>query len=277
MTPDLRSYDVILVNSSAGKDSQAMLDEVWGRAVLAGVADRVVVVHADLGRMEWPGTKELARLQAELYGARFEVVRRTGCDLLARVLDKFRKDRAAGKVRPPWFDKARRWCTSDFKRGPVRTLMTRLADEHREARGPKSVCRILNCMGMRAQESDKRAKMVAFERDDKASNGRRAVDTWLPIHDWDVDRVWARIRTSGVPHHPAYDMGMKRLSCVFCIYAPRPALMLAGSLNPGLLSEYVEVEHQTGYEFVRGLSLTSVQEALAAGEAPPVTADWAMC
>ena len=51
--PDLRCYDVILVNSSAGKDSQASLDVVAAAARRAGVLHRVVVVHADLGEAEW--------------------------------------------------------------------------------------------------------------------------------------------------------------------------------------------------------------------------------
>ena len=44
-SPDLTTYDQILVNSSAGKDSQAMLDVVNEQAEAAGVKDRVVVVH----------------------------------------------------------------------------------------------------------------------------------------------------------------------------------------------------------------------------------------
>ena len=56
---DLRSYDWIVINSSAGKDSQAMLDYVTHLARIAGVEDRIIVVHADLGRVEWKGTKEL--------------------------------------------------------------------------------------------------------------------------------------------------------------------------------------------------------------------------
>ena len=80
---DLAAYDVILVNSSAGKDSQAMLTH------LVALADaqqldraRLIVVHADLGRVEWEGTRELAQEQAEHYGLRFEVVRREKGDLL---------------------------------------------------------------------------------------------------------------------------------------------------------------------------------------------------
>ena len=50
--PDLCCYDIILVNSSAGKDSQASLDVVVAAARQAEVLDRVVVVHADLGEAE---------------------------------------------------------------------------------------------------------------------------------------------------------------------------------------------------------------------------------
>ena len=78
----LANYDRIVVNSSAGKDSQSMLDYVVERADAEGVRDRLVVLHCDLGKspggqdIEWPGTKELAREHAEHYGLRFIVVRR---------------------------------------------------------------------------------------------------------------------------------------------------------------------------------------------------------
>ncbi|MCI0462472.1 MAG: phosphoadenosine phosphosulfate reductase family protein, partial [Gemmataceae bacterium] len=168
--PDLCAYDLILVNSPAGKDSQAMLDYVVERADGAGVRDRVVVVHADLGKEEWPGTPELAREHAAHYGLRFEVTRATGPGLLDRV-----------RRRRMWPDPARRWCTSDLKRGPVLRVMTRL---HRES-GRKTY-RVLNCMGMRAQESPGRAKLLPFQTRTKkgkplpGSTQTRTVHVWLP-------------------------------------------------------------------------------------------------
>jgi predicted phosphoadenosine phosphosulfate sulfurtransferase len=48
--PSLRDYDWLVVNSSAGKDSQAMLDMVAQQAKDERVLDRLVVVHADLAR-----------------------------------------------------------------------------------------------------------------------------------------------------------------------------------------------------------------------------------
>ncbi|HEX5567937.1 MAG TPA: hypothetical protein VFY14_13595, partial [Streptomyces sp.] len=71
--PDLTEFDVILVASSAGKDSQAMLDYVAELARAAGVEDRVTVLHNDLGEVEWPGVAELAAEQAAHYGFRFEM------------------------------------------------------------------------------------------------------------------------------------------------------------------------------------------------------------
>ena len=136
--------------------------------------------------------------------------------------------------------------------------------------------RILSCMGLRAEESPARAKRPPFDRDPRSSNGRRIVDVWLPIHGWSVQQVWERIRASGVRHHPAYDLGMPRLSCCFCIFSPRAALLLAGKHNPELLAEYVAVERQIGHTFRQELPLASVQEALAAGEEPGPVQDWTM-
>ena len=76
--------------------------------------------------------------------------------------------------------------------------------------------------------------------------------------------------------HPSYRLGMPRLSCVFCIFAPKAALVLAAKHNPELMAEYVRVEQKIGHTFRPELSLAAVQaEAQAAQAAEPV-ADWAM-
>jgi 3'-phosphoadenosine 5'-phosphosulfate sulfotransferase (PAPS reductase)/FAD synthetase len=247
-TPLLAAYDVILVNTSAGKDSQAMMDLLVEQAKAQGVLDRVVAVHCDLGRVEWAGTRELAEEQARHYGLRFEVVSRPQGDLLQHI-----------EQRGMWPSSAARYCTSDHKRGQVRTLMTKLAAEVRAKNGGKQA-RILNCMGLRAEESPARAKKVGFEFDAKASNGRRHVDAYLPILDWTVEQVWARIRASGVRHHPAYDLGMGRLSCCFCVLAPKAALLLAAQHNPALADAYATVEQKIGHQFTTKISIAQVRD-----------------
>lgn len=269
MIPDLASYDVVLVNSSGGKDSQAMLDWLVELAGAVGVLDRVVVVHADLGRtprgheIEWPGTPELAEEQASRYGLRFIKVARTQDDLLTHV-----------QKHGMWPSSAARYCTSDHKRGPIRTVMTRLADEQRAA-GVERRVRILNCMGMRRQESPARARKPEFVADGPASNKtRRQVDEWLPIIDWTVEQVWERIAASGVRHHPVYDTGMPRLSCSLCVLASRPALELAAQLRPELVDEYVDTEVAIGHRFTDKFSIAEIRDSARTNPRPVTVPDW---
>ena len=146
----------LIVNSSAGKDSQAMMDFIAKEVVGAGLfpAERVVVVHANLGRAEWQGTLELAEQQARFYGFRFEVVkRRTASGKEQELPDQVRARKKQlvldGKPNAPaWPSSTTRYCTSDQKRGPVKTLWTRLCNEA----GRRHHHVIINAMGLRALE-----------------------------------------------------------------------------------------------------------------------------
>ena len=197
--PNLADFDVILVNSSAGKDSQAMLTVVNEMTVAQGIQNRLVVVHADLGRVEWQGTKELAEEQARHYGNRFETVTRPQGDLLVQI-----------EQRGMFPSSQARFCTSDHKTHQIYKVMTKLVAELKLDRPVK----ILNCLGIRAQESPERAKKNPYKFDTTASNSKREVMTWMPIFDWSVEQVWETIRRSGVRHHEAYSLGMSRLSRV---------------------------------------------------------------
>jgi 3'-phosphoadenosine 5'-phosphosulfate sulfotransferase (PAPS reductase)/FAD synthetase len=305
----LERYDWIVVNSSAGKDSQAMLHEICRQASALGILDRVVVVHADLGRVEWKGTRELAEEQAKFYGVRFVVVRRKQGDLLDHVRARAAKLRADGKLAPawpsstaryctshhkenqvaqvltqlveetrsgasPWPSSTARYCTSDHKRGQVATAITALVKE-RPARDGRRV-RVLNCMGLRAAESSARSKKLPFQLNANQTNGKRVVHTYLPIFGWSVAKVWETIKASGCPSHYAYELGMPRLSCCFCIFAPKNALMLAGKHNPELLAEYVKVEQEVGSKFRVELPLAEVKAALDRGEEPGEIQTWEM-
>lgn len=258
---DLSAFDRIVINTSAGKDSQAMMDYVCEAAKAQGVLDRVMAVHADLGKVEWKGTRELAEQQAAAYGIPIVVVRREKGDLLQQV-----------EERGMWPDSQNRYCTSDQKRDQISKVHTVTVTGLNLGRQ----VRILNCMGLRAEESPNRAKKATMEIDKRNTNGKREVTIWLPIHAWTTKQVWARIKASGVPHHPAYDKGMPRLSCVFCIFAPKAALMIAGQHNPELLTEYVRVEKKIGHTFRNGFRIEEVQEALARGEQPGAVATWNM-
>lgn len=269
-TPAVRlsDYDLVVVNSSGGKDSQAMLTTLVAQADAEGFdRSNLVVVHADLGRVEWEGTRELAETQAQFYGLRFVAVSRPQGDLLTQI-----------EARGMFPSSTARYCTSDQKTGQVARVLTAettkaLAD--RKARGIFSdrPVRILNALGLRAQESPARAKKVPFGPDKRASNGKRAVDRWLPIFEMTEDEVWETIKASGVPSHPAYDAGMPRLSCCFCVLASKGALVRAAQLNPGLAEEYRAVEARIGHTFRQDLSMADI---IAAAETSTevVAEDW---
>ena len=59
--------------------------------------------------------------------------------------------------------------------------------------------------------------------------------------------------------HWAYDLGMKRLSCVFCIFAPRKQLTIAARANPELLVQYQQVEREIGHTFKADLALAEIE------------------
>lgn len=275
---DIASYDVIEVSTSAGKDSLAMLAHVAALARQVGVLERVVAVHADLGRFEWPGTRELAETQARHLGVRFLVVKRPQGDLFDLV-----------RHYKHWPKPNTRYCTAMLKRAQIHRALTRLANEvratwptpARQRRGQKRErlrpVRVLNCIGLRAEESPGRAAHPALERDKRSSGRRKVVDIWLPIQAWTEVEVWTACRASGAPIHPAYAAGLPRASCVVCIFAPREALIVAGRLHPELLAEYVAVEREIGHDFKHRLPIAKVAEDIAAGVQPTgAIANWCM-
>lgn len=263
---DMTSYDIIIINTSAGKDSQVMLEKVVTLAKEQGVMDRVSAVHCDLGKMEWEGTRDLAQAQCDFWGVPLIVVSRSE-DILTQV-----------EKRGMWPSSTARYCTSDHKRDQAVKVVTQLVNnlpdmvkQYSEVFGQdrwyhRGQAKVLNCMGFRSQESAARAKRQVLETGSRGSSGKRQIDTWLPIFDMTETEVWASIKASGVPYHRAYDLGMPRLSCVFCIFAPRKALIIAGINNPELLNEYVAVEQRIGHTFKAKETIESIRDAIAAGE-----------
>jgi 3'-phosphoadenosine 5'-phosphosulfate sulfotransferase (PAPS reductase)/FAD synthetase len=159
-----------------------------------------------------------------------------------------------------WPDSRNRYCTSDLKRGPISTAITMLVKELQDEwrkHCPKGRARprrerVLNVMGLCAQESADRRMMAPFSHDEDATNkSRRYVDEWLPVHAWTVEMVWADILASGVRYHYAYDLGTPRLSCGACILAPKPALVISARANPRKFARYAAVEQKFAWQKMR--------------------------
>ena len=218
---------LFVINHSGGKDSQAMYLHLRDQVP----RDQLVLVHADLGEVEWPGAQE--HIRATTRGEPLHVCRsRRG--LLQMIEER-------GMFPSPTL----RQCTSDLKRGPIERTVRGIVRD-RALREVYAAKLIVNCMGMRAQESSSRAKLTPLKLSVKNSIAGREWYDWLPVHDWLIGQVFATIAAAGQTPHPVYAAGMSRFSCCFCIMASRADLTTAARLNPVLYRRYVELERSTG-------------------------------
>lgn len=235
---------LFLLNHSGGKDSQAMFAYMTAHLP----ASQIVVVHADLGNVEWAGVQDHIR---ENIG-RFDLnVVRAGKTLFQAIEARHEKLQAEGRDAAPWPSSQWRYCTSDLKRGPVAKFMRHYV----KASGHRLV---VNCLGLRAEESTARAKRPAFKTLTRECTRSRTVTEWLPIQDWTIGQVWQALDDSGQTRHWAYDKGMSRLSCCFCILASKADLTIAAQENPDLYRDYVDLEKRTGYTMRAGESLEEI-------------------
>jgi len=218
------------LGDSGGKDSQRM--RLYVSALVP--REQLLVVHATLGDVEWPGALEHARLGAERSGIPF-IVAQSPKTFFEMVEHRHRTRPDA----PAFPQAANRQCTSDLKRDPIVREVRRYAN----ARGFRTV---VTCMGLRAQESTARAKRAPLTRSVRYSTGGREWWEWLPIHHLTTDEVFAGIRDAGEKPHPAYAAGNERLSCMFCILGSARDARNAALHNPDLFARYVEVERRTG-------------------------------
>jgi len=235
---------LFVVNHSGGKDSQAMYLHLREFVPAA----QLVIVHADLGEVEWEGAVD--HIKATTNGEPLHVCRNERRNLLQMIEQR-------GKFPSPQI----RQCTSDLKRGPIeRTIRgivkARMAayPTHKGIPEDASVVTgteaganlIVNCMGMRAEESSSRAKLKTLKLSKGNSVAGREWYDWLPIHDWLVGDVFAAIKAAGQEPHPVYAKGMSRFSCCFCVMASEHDLTTAAGLNPKLYARYVGLERSTG-------------------------------
>jgi 3'-phosphoadenosine 5'-phosphosulfate sulfotransferase (PAPS reductase)/FAD synthetase len=133
-----------------------------------------------------------------------------------------------------------RQCTSDLKRAPIEKFIRNWCKDN-----GKSL--IVNCMGIRAEESVSRSKQNPFRFNERNSKSGREWYDWLPIFDWTIKEVWAEIESVGQKRHYAYDLGMSRLSCVFCIMSNKRDIQIAAKHNPELYQRYVATEERLGF------------------------------
>jgi DNA sulfur modification protein DndC len=240
---------LFVVNTSAGKDSHAM--QIFLQRFVP--KDQLVLIHAELRGADWPGLKEHIELYAD--GIPVHYCAHSTKTLLERV-----------RERGQWPSPAMRWCTSDFKRGPITKVIRSLGHKL-----------IVNCTGLRAEESATRAKHLPFTFNERDSKAGREWYEYLPIHHWTEKQVFDAIRDAGQEPLWVYAAGMRRASCCFCIYASESDLRTAARLTPEKYREYVQMERDTGHVMImptkkHGRRTLEEITGIDAGLGPPTTA-----
>lgn len=232
----------VAIGVSGGKDSQAAaIATIRYLDALGHRGDRVLI-HSDLGVVEWNDSIRVCRELAEHLRVELVVVRRKAGDMMdrweARWASSVRRyaELETVTVVLPWSTPSMRFCTSELK-----TQLIGAALRRRYGRQM-----YVNVTGVRRQESAARAKGAVASLE----AGGRALG-WRPLSDWSTDEVFAEIASAGLVPHPGYAAGMSRISCRFCIMSNAADLEVAVSLPESheLYRRQVALEARSTFAF----------------------------
>lgn len=114
----LMGHAPVYVGVSGGKDSQALAYRIQAHLGTIGHAGSRVLIHSDLGRIEWRDSIAVCERLAERLGWELIVVRRAAGDMMDRWLARWEANvgRYAAlscvKLIMPWSSASQRFCTS---------------------------------------------------------------------------------------------------------------------------------------------------------------------
>jgi 3'-phosphoadenosine 5'-phosphosulfate sulfotransferase (PAPS reductase)/FAD synthetase len=281
-TPDLSSYDHIVVAFSGGKDSLACLLHLLDQGVDPA---RIELWHHDVdGRegselMDWPATRGYCKAVARALGVKLYFSWKVGgferemlraeartAPIAFETPDGVRTiGGTAGKLgtrrRFPQVaaDLRTRWCSAYLKID-VCAAAIRGQDRFRDSK-------TLVVTGERAEESSARSKYQTFEphRCDSRDGARvrRHVDAWRPVHGWSEAKVWEIIERYGVDPHPAYKLGWGRVSCAACIFGSANQWASLQAIAPERFERVASYEDEFGVTIQR---TKSVRRLAVAGQ-----------
>jgi 3'-phosphoadenosine 5'-phosphosulfate sulfotransferase (PAPS reductase)/FAD synthetase len=254
----LAAHAPVALGVSGGKDSSATalatttyLDEMGHRGPR-------LLIHSDLGRVEWRESLPMCQRLADFLGLELVVVRRLAGDLLDRWQVRWRTnvERYANletvRLILPWSTPSMLFCRSELKAAIIcRELIQRF---------PGQV--ILSATGIRREESATRAHAPIAVQQPRLTNAthRTSGFDWHPIVSWSLAQVLAYHQIRQFPLHPAYARGMTRVSCAYCVLASLADLTTSATSpnNQELYRELVEMEIRSSFSFQSGQWLGDV-------------------
>lgn len=238
----------VAVGVSGGKDSQAAAIAVARHLDAIGHSGPRVLIHSDLGRVEWKASLPTCERLAGRLGWELIVVRRTAGDLMDRWLTRWTNnvaryaDLLCVKLILPWSTPSMRFCTSELKTAVIASALRK-----RWPSGP-----IVSVAGIRAEESSARAKAPISATHSKLTRIESPGVSWHPIIHWRLRQVLETVEQAGLDLHPAYTLhGTSRVSCAFCIMSSAGDLAAAAGAaeNADLYREIVKLELDSTFGF----------------------------
>ena len=232
---------IFFVGHSGGKDSQATAAVIENYVP----ADQIVYVHADLGDVEWADIKTHIRNSIPT-GAELQIVKAFYKDGTPNTLHHRIEKRAKQVAHKTnfWPTQGQRYCTGELKTKPVWKMIHNHPKAQPKYPGHRPI--VVNCVGIRAAESDRRSKLDPLTRHKGSDNSRREAFDFFPICDASIDVVWEIIAQSGQTRHWAYDQGNQRLSCMFCVFGSRNDWRNAKAHRPDQYEKLCQLERDYG-------------------------------
>jgi len=122
----------------------------------------------------------------------------------------------------------RRFCTQELKVFPLAEYMNKRMNAGED---------IVNSVGIRAAESEARAKMPQWEW----QNGFDC-EVWRPLLHWSEQDVIDIHKRHGLAPNPLYLKGFSRVGCFPCIYARKDEIRLVADIAPERIDRIRELE-----------------------------------
>lgn len=203
------------IGVSGGKDSCVLAFEVCDYLDAIGHQGPRLLIHSDLGRVEWKDSLPTCERLAKATGLDLVVVRRKAGDMMDRWLVRWQNNLAryanleCVKLILPWSTPAMRFCTSELKTDVIcRELIGRFPGQT-----------IVSAVGIRREESTTRALApIASVQSRLASVTHGTCGfNWNAILHWLKVDVFTSLGYRGFRLHEAYtEFDSTRVSCVFC-------------------------------------------------------------
>ena len=244
----IRNGAAVAIGVSGGKDSAATAFATVDYLEQVGHGGSRILIHSDLGRVEWRQSLPACERLADWLGLELIVVRRESGDLLDRWRSRWTNnvrryaDLSCVKLILPWSTASMRFCTSELKTTILcRALVQRFPNQT-----------ILSVCGIRRQESPSRAQAPVARvqpKLDRASRRTQGLD-WHPILDWTTQQVFEYLKEKDYPLHEAYTVyGSSRVSCCFCILSSQIDLSAAAlwGENQAVYRELVRLEAESTF------------------------------